>query len=75
MSIDDKALTYAESAELLGIRISTLYSMVSRKQIPHLRLGRRLVRFSRSRLIEWLGTHEVMPANEVRPREAKVGAT
>jgi excisionase family DNA binding protein len=37
---------YQEASEMLGLPVGTLYAMVSRKQIDHVRLGKRLVRFS-----------------------------
>lgn len=57
----DELLTYRDVAELLGVRLGTIYSMVSRRQIPFVRVGRRLVRFSKRRMHEWLKTHAVEP--------------
>jgi excisionase family DNA binding protein len=48
---DDELLTYAQAARFLNVRLGTLYALVSRKEIPHVRLGKRLVRFSRPALI------------------------
>ncbi len=47
-------LTYQMAAEYLGVAVSTLQSWVCRKQIPHLRLGRRMVRFQKAALDAWL---------------------
>jgi excisionase family DNA binding protein len=52
-------LTYREAASLLGIRVATLYSMISRREIPHVRLGRRMVRFDRTDLLAWVGARRV----------------
>lgn len=52
-------LSYAEAAELLGIVRNTLYSMVRRKRIPHVRLGSRLVRFRRAELEAWMEARSV----------------
>jgi excisionase family DNA binding protein len=65
--MEDKLLTYAEAAALLGVRIGTLYALVSQRRIPHLRLGRRLVRFSRVALTDWLESKSV--AAEPTPKE------
>jgi excisionase family DNA binding protein len=45
---------YSLAEEETGLSRGTLYSMVCRKQIPHTRLGGRLVRFSRTALREWM---------------------
>ena len=47
-------LTYAEAAAYLGIPRSTLYSLVARRRVPHIRLGRRFVRFPVVELERWL---------------------
>ena len=45
-----KLITYREAAELRGIPRGTLYALVHHNRIPHIRLGRRLVRFSQEAL-------------------------
>ena len=45
---------YSLAEEVTGLSRGTLYSMVCRKQIPHTRLGGRLVRFSKKELREWM---------------------
>ncbi|MAF77941.1 MAG: hypothetical protein CME60_07245 [Halobacteriovoraceae bacterium] len=47
-------LTYSEVSRLLNIKIGTLYSLVSKRQIPHIRLGHRTVRFSKSEILRWI---------------------
>lgn len=54
-------LTYAEAALFLGIPTNTLYSMVAERRIPHIRLGRRFVRFSVPDLERWL-REQAVPA-------------
>jgi excisionase family DNA binding protein len=46
-----------EAADLLGIRRSLMLHEIKRGNIPHKRLGPRLV-FSRQRLLEWLANDE-----------------
>ena len=41
-------------AKFLGVNRKTVYEYATRNQIPHRRLGRRIV-FSRSQVISWLG--------------------
>ena len=45
---EQSLMTYGEVAALLKMPIGTLYALVHQKRIPHVRLGRRLVRFRRS---------------------------
>lgn len=47
-------LTYRELSALLSIPLGTLYSMVARGEIPHVRFGKRLVRFRRSEVEAWV---------------------
>jgi excisionase family DNA binding protein len=57
----DNLLTYADAATHLNMKLGTLYALVSQKRIPHVRLGRRLVRFSRVALDAWLQAGVVVP--------------
>ncbi len=50
---------YPEAARLLGIPLGTLYCLVSRRQVPHIRLGPRLVVFSKSELDAWVDDRRV----------------
>jgi excisionase family DNA binding protein len=52
-------MSYDDAVELTGILKPTLYSLVHRKQIPHIRLSNRLVRFQREELEMWLQSHHV----------------
>lgn len=47
-------LSYAEMSRWLNLPLATLYTLVHRNEIPHLRLGRRLVRFERRAIEQWL---------------------
>lgn len=49
-----EVLTADEVAAFLGVDRNTVYDYANRGQIPHQRLGRRLL-FSRTALIVWLG--------------------
>ena len=51
-------LNRSEASEFLKVPKRTLDYWVSTGQIPFSRLGRRLVRFQRSRLLEWLNVRE-----------------
>ncbi len=54
LAAEREVLTADEVAEFLGVDRNTVYEYANRGQIPHQRLGRRLL-FSRSALIVWLG--------------------
>jgi len=49
-SADDLPLTVKEAAKFLGVSPQTVYLWVERKQIPHLRVMGRNVRFLKSDL-------------------------
>ena len=51
-------LTIKEGSLYLGIKTSTLYSMVERKQIPHYRIGR-LIKFTKPDLDAFMQEHRV----------------
>lgn len=52
-SLELEVLTAEDAAAFLGVDRNTVYDYANRGQIPHRRLGRRLL-FSRSALIVWL---------------------
>lgn len=54
-----KRLDYAGAAAFLGVKISTLRSLVSRGQVPHLRLTARLVVFELEALERWIDSKRV----------------
>lgn len=64
-------LTYDGAAELLGLPKGTIYAMVSRKEIPHFRLGARNVRFSDLELLEWLENRRIHPTPKATKRGGK----
>lgn len=57
---------YAEAARLLNTPVASLYGMVHRRRIPHIRLSKRLVKFSRTTLAAWLAASTVPVADDVR---------
>lgn len=50
---------YNGLVERTGIKKGTLYAMVSRKRIPHIRLSSRLVLFDEKEIEKWLKEHAV----------------
>ena len=57
--MDKTYFGYARLAEITGIKLETLYAMVHEKRIPHVRLGRRLVRFCATDIDAWLAAKAV----------------
>ncbi len=55
----DEMITYAEVRRMTALPLGTLYALVARRQIPHVRLGPRLVRFRRGEIEAWLAAHSV----------------
>ncbi len=47
---ETELLTYAEAATILKLPIGSLYGLVSKGIIPHIRLSKRIVRFDRAEL-------------------------
>jgi excisionase family DNA binding protein len=65
MATDDDLLTYAQAARFLNLRLGTLYALVSRKEIPHVRLGKRLVRFSRDALTAMITDRSIRGGQDI----------
>lgn len=59
-------LDYAQAARRLGVPVGTLRSLVSRHQIPHVRLSPRIVRFDPDELASWIAAKRV-PAGGTQP--------
>ena len=54
--LKDGLLTPQQTADYLGIKLSTVYSMCMRKTIPFCKIGR-LNRFRREDLNKWIESH------------------
>jgi excisionase family DNA binding protein len=57
-----RLLTYEDLARLTGLSKGSLYSMVAKGQLPHVRLGRRFVRFTEIQIQNWLQARTITPA-------------
>ena len=55
---------YAEAAEVLGVKIGTLYAWTCQRRVPFYRISGRCVRFSRAELLRWLESRAVGVAAE-----------
>jgi excisionase family DNA binding protein len=58
----DKLLSIQEASKLLRLSVPTLYSKVSKKEIPYIKVSRKLY-FSEATLMEFLKTGIVNPTN------------
>ena len=65
--VSDDIGGYQYAARITGIQVSTLYSLVCQRRIPHIRLSRRMVRFRRSDLEGWLQARSVEPSSGATP--------
>jgi excisionase family DNA binding protein len=64
MYMEDQKLTYKQVSALMGIPLGTIYGLVSLKRIPHIRLGKRFVRFSKAEIERWMKSHEIQVRGE-----------
>ena len=62
---------YQKAAELLGIKLPTLYSWVSLGRVPHVRFGPRCVRFDPCELSYWIKAHAVESTKAKAERAAR----
>jgi excisionase family DNA binding protein len=56
-----KYLSYKQAAEYLALPCGTLRSLVSHRQIPHVRISPRKVTFDRGELDKWIKARKVTP--------------
>jgi excisionase family DNA binding protein len=50
----ERLLNAGEVASMLGIGKLSVYSLVARKQIPYVKISRRILRFRESEIAEWI---------------------
>ena len=58
--IERRLLNIQEAAQYTGLSVHTLYTMISQKRVPYLKVGR-LVKFDRAGLDKWIKQLSVMP--------------
>jgi len=63
-SEEDQLLTIKETAKLLKVAVPTVYAYVSRCEIPHCKLKKRLY-FSRKELTEWVKSGRKQTISEI----------
>ncbi len=63
-------LNVKEAAEFLGVQVSTLYSYISSRRIPHYKPpGSQLVKFRASELDGWMASGRIETAEEALSRK------
>ena len=62
--LDDERGGYRLAESVTGLSRAALYSAVSRRMIPHYRVGRRTVIFSRIALEKWLEDGRVQTGHD-----------
>lgn len=62
----NRLLSIKQTAEYTGLSPHTLYTMVSQRRIPYVKVGR-LVKFDTALLEAWLRENTVMPMHLRRP--------
>lgn len=55
-----RLLDIRDVASYTGLSTHTLYTMVSQRRIPFVKLGRR-VKFDKGKVDDWIKNHSVMP--------------
>ena len=55
-----RLISINEAAEYTGLSPHTIYTMVSQRRIPYVKVGR-LVKFDEAMLQAWIKQHTVMP--------------
>jgi excisionase family DNA binding protein len=53
-----------EVAELLKVKKSTIYSLVHRNKIPHIKISHKILRFRQSEIEAWLDRAHSAPTHE-----------
>jgi len=65
-SLQHRLLNIKEAAAYMGLSVHTLYTMVSQRRIPFIKVGR-LVKFDVGLLDAWIKQHTVMPTPNNTP--------
>ncbi len=50
----ERLLDIEELSEILGVTKATIYSWTSQNKIPHIKLSRRLLKFRKGEIMEWI---------------------
>lgn len=71
--LTDPLLDAKEAARLLHVPRSTLYELVRSRGLPHVQIGKRGMRFTRSDLARWISENSVRRQSTVSVRDVAPG--
>ena len=54
-----RLITYNQLEQRYGIKVATAVSLVREGRIPHVRFGRRFIRFDVEQIEAWIARHQV----------------
>jgi excisionase family DNA binding protein len=63
-------LTIEELSKWLGTEKSTIYAWTHKKMIPHIKLGKKMLRFRVNEILAWLSEKSISPRSET-PKQVK----
>jgi len=66
-----ETLEAREAAEILGLSTWTVYNLVRQHEIPHIKVGRRVL-FRRASLLAWLDEQETASVRQEPERTGKI---
>jgi excisionase family DNA binding protein len=58
-----RLLNIQEVAQYTGLSVHTLYTMVSQRRIPYVKMGR-LTKFDQQAIDDWIAKNTVMPMSQ-----------
>ncbi|MEK7351042.1 MAG: helix-turn-helix domain-containing protein [Nitrospirota bacterium] len=61
-----RLLDIKEVADYIGLSVHTLYTMVSQRRIPYVKMGR-LTKFDREEIDKWIASHSVKVRRSFAP--------
>ena len=67
----EKLLTAKQVAELLEVKISTVFDWVARGVIPYVKLGR-LIRFKKPEIFRWVESHTLHSKASQEPKKSRL---
>lgn len=67
--MEDQLLTIAEASKLLNLSVATLYSKVSKNEIPVFKKGKKLY-FSKAELTAWVQSGKIPTVEELIKKQA-----
>lgn len=58
---DEKLMTVKEVAKVFSLGEPVIYQLIREKRIPHIRLGRRFIRFKCKDVKQWIESKKILP--------------